>query len=435
MTNTTTKLNLALSNDSNERLDKNVEVQPQTKDEIQDTLDQMEESDSGIEDMTELKPEDEELVISIFELLSSPVVVPLLTTLVKYIRPKFTGEIRFPILARIKTCILFYFAGNGNLSQFCRALNLHQKDWGAKLGYNEISKEMYDIPSYKCIHEFLRCYLGDAIYDNFDEFVKIVMQFAEEYGLHPGWRSAMDSTPHESTPNDEDAEYNGHYEINGYKEHRLICVDTDIPFSFSITPANEYDGHYAEYLIDQGLAGGAKLAEIWADQHYITYDNLPYYELKKGLTVHYRINKDWKLDKSITQNEIHRMYQKLYKHDDFLVADNPNCSLEFQLEFIYDHTQTDRHRQAVGQFLRNRAHQKYVETPKQYLHEQGVRSIIEGGFGVEKSYSVLNLVKFRGIKSWKALISVRNFIDLIIAVFRMDLGEKTNLTSWTGIIV
>jgi len=377
----------------------------------------------------------EDLIISIFDLLNDPIVQPLLNTLSNKIKEKFSRKTEYPILARIKTCILFFFVGNGNLTQFHRTLIANQDDWGYKLGYDKHGSG-YWIPAYQTIHEFFRMYLGDILYHNFDTFVKIVMGTAERYGLRPGWRSIMDSTPHESTPKDKDAKYSGHYEINGYKEHRLICADTDIPFSFIMTPATVlYDGHYAQQLIHQGLEGGAALAEIWMDQHYVTFENLPYYELKQNLKTHYRINPKWILDSSINEGEIRRIYQRMYKRDDFLLVDHCDCRLEFQLEYIWDHSKTDSHRKTVGVFLRNQYHLQQLESPKQYLQKQGVRSRIEGGFGVEKLFSILKLVIFRGNRSWKALIAIRNFIDLMIAIFRMDLGQKTKLTSWKGLVI
>ena len=125
----------------------------------------------------------------------------------------------------------------------------------------------------------------------------------------------------------------------------------------------------------------------------------------------------------------------MYKRDDFLLVDHADCTLEFQLEYIWDHSKTDSHRKAVGVFLRNQYHLQQQESPKQHLQEQGVRSRIEGGFGVEKLFSILKLVIFRGKRSWNALVAIRNFIDLMIAIFRMDLGQKTKLTSWKGLVI
>ena len=272
------------------------------------------------------------------------------------------------------------------------------------------------------------------ICDNFDKNVKIVIDIAEMYKLRPGWRSSADSTPHESTANDPEAGYSGHYEINGYKEHRLICVDTKIPLAYKVTKANEYDGNHIQELIETAEKANAPIAELWIDQHYTSLENLSYYELESKIKAHYRITKDWKLDESITEDEINRMYQKLWKHEDFLLKDDEECTLEFQLKFIWNKSKTDSHRKSVGQFIRNKAQREYIDAPKQYLAKQGVRSRIEGDFGVIKLFSILKLVTMRKMTSWKALISLRNFIDLIVALFRMDIGQKTNITSWKGIV-
>lgn len=411
-----------LSNLINASLDKRLPIDQQ----IVDQLDQLS-CNLGWDDP-------KEAIISIFQILDHPTVEVLLSTLEDKIGSLYSRDPKYPIIARIKTCVLFFFTGNGNLKDFHRRLRFHQLEWGEKLGYQKLGNT-YDLPAYSTLHEFLNDYLGPVIYDNFDIFVKIVIEIAEMYGLRPGWRSSADSTPHESTANDPEAGYSGHYEINGYKEHRLICVDTKIPLAYKVTKANEYDGNHIQELIEIAEKAKAPIAELWMDQHYTSLENLSYYELESRIKAHYRITKDWKLDESITEDEINRMYQKLWKHDDFLLKDDEECTLEFQLKFIWNNSTTDSHRKAVGRFIRNKAHREYIDTPKQYLAKQGVRSRIEGDFGVIKLFSILKLVTMRKMTSWKALISLRNFIDLIIALFRMDIGQKTNITSWKGIVV
>ena len=167
-------------------LDKNSSIEQQ----IVDQLDKVS-FDLGWND-----PKDAEVaIISIFEILDHPTVDVLLSTLVDKIEPLYSRKPEYPIKARIKACVLFFFAGNGNLTQFHRMMILHQMDWGEKLGYQKIGNG-YWIPAYSTLHEFLKNYLGPVIYDNFDIFVKIVMDIAELYGLRPGWRSSADSTPY-----------------------------------------------------------------------------------------------------------------------------------------------------------------------------------------------------------------------------------------------
>lgn len=410
-----------LLNLTDQSLDKNSSIEQQ----IVDKLDQLS-FNLGWDDP-------KEAIISIFEIMDHPTVDVLLSTLKKIIEPMFSRMPKYPIKARIKTCILFFFVGTGNLKDFHRRLIFHQLDWGKKLGYQKLGNA-YDLPAYSTLHEFLKDYLGPAIYDNFDIFVKIVLEIAEMYGLQPGWRSSADSTPHESTVNDPEAEYSGYYKINGYKEHRLICVDTKIPLAYKVTGINEYDGDHIQDLIEKAEKGNAPIAELWVDQHYTSFENLSYYELESEIKAHYRIAKDWKIDTSITEEEIYRMYQKLWEHEEFLPGDHKDCTLNFQLKFIWENSSTKSHRKAVGKFLRFKAQREYYETPKQYLAKQGVRSRIEGDFGVAKLFSILKLVTMRKTNSWKALISLRNFIDLLVALFRMDIGQKTNITSWKGIV-
>ena len=263
-----TKLDLAFANSASVDLDIKVEMDEQTYVNFSDLLEQRQEAGDFNSEISS---------ISIFDLMNDPSVQPLLQEITDLIRQGFRRDPEYPILARIKTCLLFYFVGNGNLSLFYRTLVSNSQQWGPKLGYDPMDQNtdgLFWIPSYKTLHQFFREYLGKTISENYSKFVKIVMNIALLYGIRPGWRSIFDSTPYESTPGDKEATYSGHYEVKGYKEHRIIDADTDIPLAFHVTPNTDYDGHYAKLLLEQALDGNAAIAEIWMDQHYSTLFNI-----------------------------------------------------------------------------------------------------------------------------------------------------------------
>ena len=160
MENNNSKLDLVLLSKVSDLLDKNVEVDDQIMDQVQTVLGRLDELQIDLTQEDEEEPVDKDLLIPIFYILNDAVIQPLLKELEQQIANKFNREPKYPVLARIKTCILFFFCGNGNLTRFHRDLLVHQEEWGAQLGYHLIMDDLYDIPSYKCIHQFLRSYLG-----------------------------------------------------------------------------------------------------------------------------------------------------------------------------------------------------------------------------------------------------------------------------------
>jgi peptidase E len=74
------------------------------------------------------------------------------------------------------------------------------------------------------------------------------------------------------------------------------------------------------------------------------------------------------------------MYQKYWRDSAFKPFDNPECTDEFILQFLYKKGRVTE----IGHALRNKYIEQYYQTLKQYLKTLGVRSIIEGTFRVDK---------------------------------------------------
>ena len=261
-----------------------------------------------------------------------------------------------------------------------------------------------------------------------------VLEIGARYDLHLGRRIIVDSAPYESTRQDQDATYSTHYDIKGYKEHRVICADTGVPLAFDVTPITVYDGHRIEGLLDHLQKAGCGSYKMWADGHYITHDLLPKYLFDYNLDVEFKPLKTWK-EQRVDQAEINRAYQKCWQAPGFKLVDEDDCDQLFMLEFIWRNSTTKVHKDLVPSRLVQKSQQLFYETPKQALARCGIRSRVEGNIGVDKKFTHLKITEFRGLCSWTALIGVKNLLSLVFAVYWMGLGRRRNLASSTGVVL
>ena len=133
------------------------------------------------------------------------------------------------------------------------------------------------------------------------------------------------------------------------------------------------------------------------------------------------------------EDKIEKEYLKLYKQKGYIPA--TACDLEYKLWLLFTNPRFKRQKTIVRKYLMNQVIKTRDNAPKQFLRDQGLRSKIEGGFGVEKKHSPFKTIEFRGLKSWQALIYTRNLRDLILSAFWADKGRRRNLTSSFELVI
>ena len=82
-----------------------------------------------------------------------------------------------------------------------------------------------------------------------DSFVIALKEELAQHGEKLGRCIGIDSTPLEALFNDEEAKYNGHYEISGYKIHGVYDLERNIPLAIIITTAEEGDSPIFDKLL------------------------------------------------------------------------------------------------------------------------------------------------------------------------------------------
>jgi hypothetical protein len=102
----------------------------------------------------------------------------------------------------------------------------------------------------------------------------------------------VDSTPLEGMFGDEDAEYNGHYELSMYKVHQATCLETGLSLVKIVSRANDYDGDYLIPMIKRLHQLGIVVDEVIGDQHYRTFNNYAKLSVEHGIDTHFNLSKN-----------------------------------------------------------------------------------------------------------------------------------------------
>lgn len=357
---------------------------------------------------------------------------------VTLLRSLYQRKPRYPLEAMVKTAIGFFLSGDKHLTTFYRRLKRtigiqgyqsQETGLAKQLGYEwDKTHNCHRIPSYSAVHAFIVYRVGyQKSKELFNRAVQGLEKQAKREGVVIGRHQIIDSTPHETKKGDKgtDIYYNGHYKKKMFKEQRIICRYTRIPLSYECSPGIAYDGDYLQPLVEQAERNNCYGTNIWVDGHYTELDNLAYLGVEKELTAHYRIQKSWKWNKKGSRQEIRKLYQKYWNDPGFKPFDDPECTDEFILQFLYKKGRVTE----VGHALRNKCIEQYSQTPKQYLSTLGVRSIIEGDFGVDKRMGAVKDWEARTKDSRYAAIGFINWGKVVLAHVRVMNGWRTDFVS------
>jgi hypothetical protein len=299
--------------------------------------------------------------------------------------------------------------------------------------YHSLSEEEYaklgfiEKPTYEVVREF--CYERIGV----EEFPVVLHWVVNETGflmkkkgLHLGTRTFEDATPVRSLKDDPDAKYSGYYKHSGYKVDKTIDAATGIPLDYKPMEITTNEGGQLipskEHVASLGIQEKVRVV----DNKYATLQNIAYCELN-GVSLYYKIAKNWNFKEEGKPGEIKKLYQKYHSESDFI----PGADLEFMLRYLNRKEEFE----AVGSYFRNCRMAEYEEHPEGYLevcNERGGR--MEGDIGRMKLTTLLD--DHPGRRGWKQFLLRAGMTMLSLAfaaLIRVQNGVFNHLTNVTYI--
>jgi hypothetical protein len=335
----------------------------------------------------------------------------------------FTGLYRrepfYPPEAMVKALFLMDIKRMKFYPELWRYLVVHQ-EYASMLGFR-IKDGMVKIPSPKTLWHFDRIRMA-RYWDTFFRFMRDeCVSKGQNLNLPIGRKVTEDATPIEALKEDSEAEYNAHYKVSGYKLDTVVDLETNIPLSKETIGINEDEAKCIIPHLKKTIDSGIKTEDIWLDGGYDDYPNLAWAGVHR-IRVHHHIHENWVQNPKGEENALRVLYQKYWKHPDFL----PKTGMDYILSFLLSQGEVE----AIGAYFRNKAMDRERQDPIRFNDDYHLRNRQEGNHGYWKEHMDMEKrLRVKGrIKVDRYL--TRNLCALLaVALCRLQHGIKTNLTS------
>lgn len=370
----------------------------------------------GVSDFESIAPETEQpvRVIDIMKKLDLEFLKPVLDDLYSE-----DWRFKFDPIPVLKTIIYWRLKGHRFLSEVHNDL-ITDSELANVLGYDLI-------PSYKSLYHFVTYRLNHiGTKKIFDSMLKKVKQECKDKDIELGREVILDSSPMEKKNND-DATYNGHYGIKGYKWHNLICLNTQIPLDYHVSNATEYDGDlFAPLIYRLKNIHNIHPKRAFVDGAYSDGKNLMRMREFFNIEVVTNVEKNWKLHPKATVFELIRQYQRMWKSELFKVDAGIDYIKYFMM--MYDETKI------MEQFYHNQILKEFYKDPEKYIKKYLVRGTIERCHGWIKRHTEIKNIQATDIHKFTAHLGFHLISTLALALVRLQDGKTEGLINRGGLI-
>jgi hypothetical protein len=337
----------------------------------------------------------------------------------KFLNGLYGRKPTYPAKAMLKSLFLMDLKRMKFLTELKRDLDSNL-DEAAMLGF-PVEDGHVLVTSDKNLWHFYKIRLGGKWDDLFRILGDAVVAEAGSLDMRLGEKTLEDATPIESLDGDGEAEYNGHYEVKGYKLDTVTDLEEAVPLNKKVTGINEDEAKNLQPQLSEMKGAGIQVKDHWFDGGYADYVNLAWTGVN-GIEAHYHLHENWVRNEKGSVENILKLYQQYWKDNGFKQRAGMGYILSFLLE--------KEHVEEVGAFFRNQAMDRYASDPVAFLKDYHKRSRQEGSHGYWKEYLDME----RRLRT-KGLVNVDRYLTrnlcavLAVALCRLQHGVKRNLTS------
>lgn len=345
---------------------------------------------------------------------------PIMPTIQELYGEKY--RFKFPMDAMLKTMIYFKLKHYNFLTELWDDL-LATPHLSDDLGFNEI-------PNYNTLYHFLIKRLNSkGTKMLLDAFVEANRKELLRHGIKLGEEIVLDASPIPGKKKDEEADWNGHYEMWCYLWHNLRCLNTGLPLNFHITNGREDEAHFlAPFVLKLKTLQRINPLRAYIDCGYASFENIARMYVYFDIDVVCNIAKDWKFSELGTEAEIQRWYNKFWKEPYY----KPKADFEYMQYALMLKNET-RFKQ-VGMYYRNNILTRYEECPDGYMDDYHFRNRIENNHGTEKRKTEIKNIEAKSIERITTHIGVHLIALHAIALCRLQNGITTGLTNLAGLV-
>jgi hypothetical protein len=327
----------------------------------------------------------------------------------------------YPLDAMLRTVIYQRLIGLRHTTQLETKLNNSWHDSIPRnLGFREVDGKV-EIPDRRTIDHFIWKRLGRTGTNLvLDLMVIELRKYLNRRRIHLGRRIAIDSTPLEGMYRDEDADYNGHYELFMYKVHQATCVDTGLSLAKIVSRANDYDGDYLIPLVRKLQRLGIAVDEIIADHAYGDFNNWARMNVEFGIKTYFNLSKKDTHRYDGDPSRLRKQNNAMWKEPDYV----PEADLEYILKFLLSHGVIDQ----VGAYFRNQWFELKERNPEAWQKIYDKRTTAERFHShVKEQLGLERNLRVKGIESVEVYTNLFWIAEIAAALTRVQNGIKTPL--------
>jgi Transposase DDE domain len=290
-------------------------------------------------------------------------------------------------------------------------------------------------PSYKTLWHWLNKRVGpDGLETIHTELIKLINQALTTQRIQMAKIVSGDATHIRAQNQDREAAYNGHYHMNCYLLHHLICAATGLTLNFIVAPSDIDEGQFMVPMLAKTIVDGFRPELLTFDNGYAHHFN---YEIPNLLSIKLLIgfrrqNKfSWRGKPKTLKLRFRKMIkagkltaQKLAELG--TQADPEKNKLE---EIVCALAVAGQHEYA-GAYFRNQSLEWFKRDPECWKSLYAPpRSFIEGTHGHQKSWLDLDGLVEKGLRKARLHAALSMLCEAAVALTRVEHGYTESLTS------
>jgi len=298
------------------------------------------------------------------------------------------------------------------------------------LGYQRKPDGIFKTPDGETIRYNLKNRFGVDGIKKIDHAILVAMEIAaEKLGIDFGACCGSDAFPLKAVSSDTAAEFNGHYEVPGYKVAATESYNKEtgiVPLVGTILGINDDEGKELIPQFQELKGCGIHVREDFVDGKYATIENIAQAETIENTRLQYDIADNWVYNYDATPSAIKTDYQKFHTEPDFTV----NASEEFMMKYLVKKECCV----TVGYMLRNQHIAAKEECPDGYLDQFHRRNITESENDLIKNdHGLQQAIRRKGKETIELQFHLAFLALHVIALVRLQNGAKNHLVSKRGL--
>lgn len=351
------------------------------------------------------------------------------TPLEEAMKPFYRRHASIKYLGSMGRTLVFMRLKQFTPGQTVNYLKTHPAD-AELLGYKQHPDGSYEIPCGETIRLNLKNRFGPEGMKKIDQAIEVALvKEGKKYGVNLGSCCGSDAFPVESVSSDEDAKYNGHYEVTGYKVAATESYNVEtgiVPLAGEVIGINDDEGKTLIPHMEHLNSIGVQVEDLFVDGKYATLSNIAQVEVVYGTSLHYDVADNWVYNENATPWDIKVEYQKFHQEPDFRVY----VDHDGMMRYLVDKGRCE----LVGHMIRNDHIAAKEECPDGYVDHFHQRNMTESENDYIKNDSGLQQAIRRKGKQAVELELYSTFLALhVVALIRLQQGYTRRLVSKRGL--